>query len=243
MKSSRLLVLWAGLLLTGVVQAQVETYTQNVGESGGGWLDDGQPYGASFVQTIHSSSFVSLTNIAVTLNISSLNANGDVFAYISNNVSGKYAVLLNRPGWNNINQAGYRDNGYNVTIDDLAGASRDIHTYHVTLGLALNGTLGTPLTGSWSSDGRTSFVDWTGPTVLDVNNSDPRLATLGTLDKAGLSPSGDWTLFIADLSSGGDVVLNSWALELMGVVPEPSSVLLLAGGLPALWWMVRRRKS
>ncbi|MCX6903850.1 MAG: hypothetical protein NTW03_10325, partial [Verrucomicrobia bacterium] len=149
MKSSRLLVLWASLLLTGVVQAQVETYTQSV-DPGVGWLDDGSPYGRSFVQTINSSSFVSLTNIAVTLNISSLNANGDVFAYISNNVSGRYAVLLNRPGWSASAGQGYRDNGYNVTIDDLAGASRDIHTYHVTLGLGPNGNLSSPLTGSWS---------------------------------------------------------------------------------------------
>ncbi|MCX6904690.1 MAG: PEP-CTERM sorting domain-containing protein [Verrucomicrobia bacterium] len=242
MKSSRLLVLWASLLLTGVAQAQVETYTQHVDPFGAGWLGDGDPYGASFVQTINSSQFASLTNIAVTLNISSLNANGDVFAYISNDVSGRYAILLNRPGWNTINQSGYRDNGYNVTIDDLAGASRDIHTYHVTLGLGPNGNLSSPLTGSWSSDGRTAFVDG-GFNIVDVYNTDPRSATLGNLDTAGLSPSGDWTLFIADLSSVGDVTLNSWALELMGVVPEPSSVLLLAGGLPALWWMVRRRKS
>jgi subtilisin-like proprotein convertase family protein len=55
---------------------------------------------------------------------------------------------------------------------------------------------------------------------------------------AGINPNGTWTLFVADLSSGGgQSVLQSWGLTITSAVPEPQAwamcatgaVLLLAG--------------
>ena len=41
----------------------------------------------------------------------------------------------------------------------------------------------------------------------------------------GLNPNGTWTLFIADLSSGGQSTLVSWELDI-AAVPEPVNVAL-----------------
>ena len=71
-----------------------------------------------------------------------------------------------------------------------------------------------------------------------------------TLDAMGtgfgnMNPNGTWTLFFADVSSGGgQAALNGWSLEITAV-PEPVTMAVvvfaaLAGGIKLLSW---RRKS
>jgi len=84
----------------------------------------------------------------------------------------------------------------------------------------------------WQPDGRTTSPDH----VLDT---DPSAAPLGVF--AGMSASGTWTLFIADLSPGGTSMLNSWQL-IITPVPEPSVLPLAALGLGVVSVLVRRRE-
>ena len=77
-----------------------------------------------------------------------------------------------------------------------------------------------PLTGQWEPDGRnidpSLVLDTTGRTArLDVFN--------------GLNASGDWTLYFADVSSGGTSTLNGWGMQITATaVPEPRAYALIA---------------
>ena len=85
------------------------------------------------------------------------------------------------------------------------------------------------LTGRWEADGR--FID---PDL--VVDTDPRNAGLDQL--FGLDPDGEWTLFVADLSTGSQHTLRSWELSITGV-PEPTSLALLLVAAP---FLARRRR-
>lgn len=116
---------------------------------------------------------------------------------------------------------GYGDNGFSITLSDLAAA--DVHTYRTTvtgneLTPIMTANPAAPLTGNSQTDGRTADLG----TVL---TSSPRITTLGTF--AGLNPNGEWTLFLSDLSGGGLAQLESWSLEFT-VVPEPESAAMLS---------------
>lgn len=226
MKSSKLAVLMASLV--GVSAAHSQS-PEVVNFLDGRTIPDNNPSGLASTKTA-SFSIVSLTNLAVTLNISG-SWNGDLYGYVVHD-SG-FAILLNRVGKTAGNSLGYSDAGFDVKFDDVAGAG-DIHSYHLTLGnpFPLSGAL----TGTWFSDGRMIDPDF----VLDTTSRSAS-ATLSTFN--GLNPSGEWTLFLADLSAGNEGVLQSWGLEAMGVVPEPGVTFLFAAGLPALWWMARRRRQ
>jgi hypothetical protein len=158
--------------------------------------------------------------------------NGDLVVTLSHE-SG-YAVLLNRVGRREGSTLGYADNGFSITLSDLAAA--DIHTYRTTVtGNELtpisSANPAAPLTGSWQTDGRTADPG----TVLTTS---PRITTLGTF--AGLNPNGEWTLFISDLGGGGLAQLDSWSLEFT-VVPEPESTALIIGAGLVAGALVRRR--
>src|SRR5262245_39407569 len=81
----------------------------------------------SFVSPIIASNIADLN---VTLNIQG-DFNGDLYAYITHGNSG-FSVLLNRVGRTAANPDGYGDDGFNIKLDDQAGATRDVHTYQVT---------------------------------------------------------------------------------------------------------------
>lgn len=176
-------------------------------------VPDGQPAGISDVQTI-SSSIQQIGAVQVTLNISG-NFNGDLYCYLR--YENALAVLLNRSGRTAGSPAGYDDNGFQITLSDGA-ANGDIHLYRGVFILPPNSLI----TGLWQPDARN-----VNPTA--VLDTDPRTAGLSVFN--GLDPNGAWTIFIADLASGGTSVLDSWQLDI-SPVPEPSGgLLLLLGGM------------
>jgi len=171
-----------------------------------------------------------ISQLSVSLSISGVGSsgafNGDLFVTLQHD-SG-FAVLLNRPGKSGLNLYGYGDNGLNVTFDD-SGGSPDVHTYQLTLGGAPAG----PLTGTWAPDGRS-----TDPNV--VTEAAARAALLNSF--LGLTASGTWTLFLADLEMGGEARLDAWSLDITTVpIPEPSGWWLIGGFGLAFPLLVRRR--
>ena len=170
-------------------------------------VPDGNGSGMSDVRTL-SSSIRSITGLRVTLNIAG-EFNGDLYGYLRHVQGGttNFCVLLNRPGRTLANPAGYADSGLNVAFDDAALAG-NIHLY----GTVSNVAPGQPLTGSWQPDGRK--VD---PTV--VLDTSPVTTTLSGFN--GADGSGTWTLFLADMVSGGTNMLVSWGLQITGVATPP----------------------
>ena len=167
----------------------------------------------------------SLQTITVTLNVSGGN-NGDLYAYLSYN--GTLVPLLNRIGVSSGNSFGYSGAGLNnVTLSD--SASVNIHA-------AGNGTL----SGSYQADGQnisplssaSSFSSGGGSITLNTTFS-------------GMNPNGNWTLFFADVvSGGGNETLNGWSMDITAV-PEPVNVALgvFAGlfGIAGIFHHFRKR--
>lgn len=135
--------------------------------------------------------------------------NGDLYVTVQHN-SG-FSVLLNRPGRSAENSFGYSDQGFNVAFRDNA-ANGDVHTYRQTVTLSE----GSPLTGIWQPDARTADP----ATSL---TSSPRTAPLSSFQ--GQSVAGEWTLFAADVSPGGQAQILSWGVEIV-IVPEPHETAL-----------------
>lgn len=130
---------------------------------------------------------------------------GDLFAYVEHN--GKTTVLLNRPGRTDTALGGYADNqAIHVSFSD---AAPDIHGYRITPSTPL----ATTLTGTWGPDGRAS--DPSSAAATDAR-------TLLLSGFIGENANGNWSLFVADLSGGGEHRLLSWKLDLTTTaVPEP----------------------
>jgi subtilisin-like proprotein convertase family protein len=190
-------------------------------------IPQGSPSGLANTQTLNFSSvpnFSSIVNLSVTLNISG-GFNGGYYGYLVNN-SGGFAILLNGSGKTAGNSLGYADSGYNIT---LSATGNDIHTYQT-----VSNPGGGVLTGLWQADGRNTDP----ATVVDT---DPQNAPLSLFN--GTSPSGQWTLFLANLDYGEQGQLVSWGLVITAV-PEPSSVELALVGLGIFFGarrLVRRR--
>jgi subtilisin-like proprotein convertase family protein len=198
------------LLLSGpAAYGDTFSFTDNLA------IPDGEPAGVSDVQAI-STSITQITSLQVSLNIAG-NFNGDLYCYLQ--YDGTLSVLLNRVGRSVSNPFGYADSGFAVTFSDTA-ANGNIHTYQLET-IPANGT---PLTGLWQPDGRTTSP----ATVL---NTDPGTANLSQFN--GLNPNGNWTLFVADLSPGGTSELLGWQLT-VNPVPEPSGSVLMLIGLGVL---------
>ena len=195
-------------------QAQnFETYTfTTFGGQPSVAIADGNASGVSDVRSV-SSAITAIGSLTVFLQISG-EFNGDLYAYLRHD-SG-FSILLNRPGRTEDNPSGYGDSGLSIGLSEYAG-NGDIHSYRAVF----TPGAGSPLEGYWRPDGRN--VD---PSM--VLDSTARTATLSSF--AGLSANGDWTLFLADLQSGGTSALESWGLQVAGVsVPEPRHYALAIG--------------
>ena len=129
--------------------------------------------------------------------------NGDLYAYLSH--GNELVVLLNRPGITPNDRLGYGDHGLDLTFQDEAP---NIHDYRQTLGNPPS--VLSPLTGTWSPDGRVV-------NPLLVNGTETPTTSLSTF--FGSNPDGDWTLFVADANGGDLNQLAGWSLDLT-VVPE-----------------------
>ena len=172
--------------------------------------------------------------------------NGDYYMRLEHD-SG-YAILLNRVGRRTgadfDSTFGYADNGFNVTLDDQASAG-DIHVYRLQLPLisggppaqshstAVDSTYQAALTGTWAPDGRDAS-----PTSVTADLSRTKLLSQFN----GMSASGTWTLYVADLNSGGTANLVRWGMQISGLtmVPEPAN---LALGVTALLAFVSAARS
>lgn len=167
-------------------------------------------------------------SVAVTLQLSPLGDGGffgDLYATLTRLTDG-YAVLLNRPGRSTERPFGYSDGGpVHLTLTDAATA--DVHRYRLVVQGDENFPVSEPLTGQWQPDGRA--VD-----PLEVLDTHPRTATLASF--SGTELAGDWTLFVADVSAGGEFRLDAWTLEVT-YIPEPESGVLL--GLALAFWLGR----
>lgn len=149
---------------------------------------------------------------------------GDLYAYVEHN--GVMAVLLNRLGRTDDQPTGYDDDqSITVTFQD---GSPDVHSYRSSPGTPLAG----PLTGTWGPDGRA-----TDPS--SVRQTDGRTLLLSGF--AGGTVAGDWKLFVADLSGGGEHRLTQWTLSIVTtVIPEPPAY--LGAGLLILGWLGWRQR-
>ena len=170
-------------------------------------IPQGDPAGMVNVQTVNSA-ITNLWSLRVSLCVSG-DFNGDLYGYLRHVQGGitNFCVLLNRPGRTAANPWGYADCGLNVLFDDAAPQG-DIHLYESVT----NPPAGTPVTGAWQPDARA--VD---PAV--VVDTTPRTTYLGSFTNT--SPSGQWALFLADMSYGSTNMLVSWGLVFTGPASPP----------------------
>jgi subtilisin-like proprotein convertase family protein len=167
-----------------------------------------------------------ITAVNVTLNISG-GFNGDFYAFLTHN--GATAILLNRVGHSANQAVGYPDAGFGTdiagnsfTLDDQA--AQDVHSYR-SLSYTLNAS--GQLTGQWQPDGRA--IDPLSPGgAFDTAGRSGMLSVFN-----GSDPNGVWSLFVADVSAGGEGTLAGWGLAIT-TVPEPGAVSLLGSALVGL---------
>ena len=173
-----------------------------------------------------------ISDITVSLNIGSAAGdsafNGDLYAYLVG-PNGGYTVLLNRVGVSATGTAfGYSDTGFDVTF---ATGGNDIHFYQ-DFSYSLNGS--GQLTGTWGVDGR-AIDPASSPSLFDATSPSALLSSF-----TGTNANGDWTLFLADMSAGGQSFLNDWTVNIT-TVPEPSVWALLVTGALLLVYLNHRR--
>jgi subtilisin-like proprotein convertase family protein len=193
----------------------------------GATVPDSNPVGLVDSLTISGMSGT-ISNLTVELNITG-GFNGDLYAYLVSPTSGS-VVLLNRTGISSSNAFGASQTGFNITLD--ANASNNIHDY-LSAGYSLNGN--GQVIGTWQPDQRT-ISPASAPSQFDLTPTGNNLSYLNNSD-----PNGVWTLFIADLSLGGQSTLVSWGLNVV-TVPEPQTWTLLGGGLVGFFFLARKRR-
>lgn len=208
-----LLTVSAVLVLPSAHAAIMQTFDFN---ALGLAVPDGNPVGLGNLQSV-TTSITSIEDISVTLDLSG-DFNGDLYAYLQHDTG--FAVLLNRIGRTAVAPFGSAGSGITIALNDHDGSHPDVH-------LADSGS---PLVGTFGSDARAVDPDL-------VTDTSARTADLTAF--TGLDATGDWTLFVADLSSGGSHTLNSWSMTISGV-PEPGAASLLVIGTALL---ARRRRS
>jgi subtilisin-like proprotein convertase family protein len=201
-------------------------------------IPDGDINGVSDTFNV-ASAYTQINSLRVILNISAPGGdgfNGDLYLTLAHDTG--YSVLLNRVGRRSGSAFGYGDSGFFDVIFDDAAPNGDVHAYRTKATGSQTTPLAGPLTGTYQPDGRAVDPD----AVLDTS---PRTAMLSSF--LGLAPNGDWTLFVADVSSGGVSRLENWSLEINGeiftAIPEPSTFLAGALLLVPMLGLLRRRNN
>lgn len=182
------------LLLCGGVSSASTVITHSWNVSS--TVPDNSSTGWSDTRTITSNAG-GITDVQVHLKIAG-GFNGDLYAYLAHD-SG-FAILLNRPGRTAANPDGSFTTGVDAVFSSAAGM--DAH-------------LASGFTGTFQPDGRNVSPS----TVTDAS---PRTAFLTNFN--GSDASGDWTLFIADLSPMFQSNVLEWGITITAeavAVPEP----------------------
>ena len=200
-------ILGAGLVLIMVGSAAatlVNSGTLNTA------ITDGSAVGITSSLDVSGSGLISA--VTVNLNITG-GYNGDLYGYLvlqSADNSTTTAILLNRVGRgeSGVSSYGYTTAGFGSIT--LGTTGTDIHTVQ------------TPTSGlTYQADGRSvnpngDFSSASRDAGLDGFNN--------------INANGTWTLFLADISAGGQSTLVSWGLDI-SVVPEPTTWALIGFGL------------
>jgi subtilisin-like proprotein convertase family protein len=195
-------------------------------------IPDGSPLGLTLSTNLTGLSG-NISDVTVSLDITG-GFNGDLYAYLTG-PNGGFSVLLNRVGMgtgSGESSFGYGDAGFNITLDDAATGNGNIHDYQNVSGYAalLNG-------GTWQPDGR-DISPQSSPSLFDSTSPSAFLSSFN-----GNNPDGTWTLFLADLSGGGQSTVLDWSLNITTeVVPEPSAGFFIGTGV-VLLAMFRRKLS
>ena len=176
-----------------------ETYTFPAGRM----IPDGNAAGISDSHNLLST-ITNLTSVKVGVRIPG-EFNGDLYGYIRH--AGRLVIILNRPGKTAADDHGYADQGLDITCQ-TAATNGDIHSYRdITIP-----PIAASLSGVWEPDGR--GLD---PAIVtDVSSRSTSFTNFN-----GLAASGDWTLYVADIESGGTNFLTEWSLEIAGIAPPP----------------------
>ena len=222
MKTPKLILIVTALLFVGIARSQTN-FTFNSGTLNT-VIPEANPVGITVSTTTSGLSGV-ITNFQVNLNITG-GFNGDLYAYLAGPV-GQFAVLLNRVGVTSGNPFGYSDSGFNITLDS-SGAN--VHNYQGGGYTITNGQL----VGTWAPDGRNISPN-SSPSAFDTASTAANLASFNNA-----SPNGDWTLFLADFSGGGQSTWKSWGMTI-STVPEPQTWAMIASGAAMLVAFRRRR--
>jgi subtilisin-like proprotein convertase family protein len=227
MKTKQLLAVMAAAVLVAV-SASAQPFTTNLTFNVNQAIPDADNNGLALVQNLTLPTLPGpITDVNVTLNISG-GFNGDLYAYLAGPGTG-FAVLLNRTGVgsgsNPVFSYGYSDTGFlNVTFDDAAANSIQ---YYQTPGFGATYS-GGALQGTWQPEGVNIDPQSSPSSFFGAAQTDMLSSFNGNL------ASGTWTLFLADLSGGGQSTIVSYSYEITAL-PEPGTMTLAAiGGLAVL---------
>jgi hypothetical protein len=206
--------LFISVLLTGcclIARAGVYDNTYSSGFANSGNIPVGNLSGWSDSEAI-SGETGAISSITVNLDISG-GFNGSLYGYLE--YDGVIVTLINRVGVQSGNSFGYTDSGFNITLD--SSAANNIHSYQ-SGSYTINGS--GQLTGTWAPDGN-NISPLSSPSSFNANPSGSGLASF-----EGLSPDGTWTLFLADVVSGGSQPqVLSYGIDIT-TVPEPVNMAL-----------------
>ena len=223
MKMTKQIALAGLVVLAGLAAARADetNLTFSVNQT----VPDANANGLTLSENLNLGSGV-ISEVKVSLDITG-GYNGDLYAYLVG-PNGGFAVLLNRVGVGyTSNPFGYSDAGFDVVLSDTA-ANGSIHTYQ-----SVTTAAGGLLSGTWQPDG----LNLDPKSGVSAFQSASQSALLSSL--IGSSADGSWTLFIADLSSGGVSKVVSWGLDVT-IVPEPQTWAIVGlAGLVSCW---RRRR-
>lgn len=212
-------------LITALILMPAAHAAVTLTDAVGGAVPDGSLSGLSrsLVLNVPGETIVSMT---VTLQVGGTPFLGDLYVYLTDGTT--LVTLINRPGRDAGRLDGYDDTQpLDVIFSDFAAS--DFHTYRLALTGNESIPLVAPVTGTFQPDGRDI-------SPLLVETGDARSSQLG--DFNGLSANRTFTLFAADLSSGGNHQIDSWSMSI-ATVPEPSAALLTIFGMLAL---IRRKR-